>query len=738
MKNADINTAKLNRSRQAALRFPTNRSLTMYFMRGSIAFFAGSAVFACLVSMFDLVIPRLIQWTVDAVIGGNLSSMPSWASGLLGQLGGADYLRAHLWLAAALVAAAALGGAVSRYGFRVSNERGAETLMQRMRDELFSHLLALPYAWIGENSTGDIIQRCTSDIDTIRVFVSEQLTQLLQVSIMVVMSLYFMISIHPKLTAAVAVFIPIMVISSLVFYRLIGEEFETVDSEEARLSAIAQENLTGVRVVRTFGREEFEKTRFEKQNRFYTGHWIRLMRVLAGFWVSGNVIATTRNLTVVVFGVVLCVRGELTAGGMIAFLSYNALMSVPIRQIGRIIADMSKMDVSVERLRYIMNAQAEDAGNDTDSEHFVEKSAGTLAETSVEASTETGVESSAETGEMNGHALQPPMDRDIVFSHVKFRYWDGAPEILRDINMTIRAGSTVGILGATGSGKSTLVQLLDRLWELPADGGSITIGGIDIREIDRGWLRSNIGMVLQEPYLFSRTLGENIAIAMKPERKLATEPEGRFSGPAGDPPAEMTEPDGKGPEGRFSGPAGNPPVQAPAPEGHAIDEHALEKPAETAGKAADSAQKMADEGYVDAEIRRAARIASLDGAIEKFTDGYDTFVGERGVTLSGGQKQRAAIAQMLVRHTPVMIFDDSLSSVDAETDARIRRALRENTGDATVILIAHRITTLRDADEIFVLVDGRIAEQGSHDELVAQGGIYSRVYALQTGAEQAS
>lgn len=213
---------------------------------------------------------------------------------------------------------------------------------------------------------------------------------------------------------------------------------------------------------------------------------------------------------------------------------------------------------------------------------------------------------------------------------------------------------------------------------------------------------------------------------------------GRFSGPTGDPPAEMTEPDGKGPEGRFSGPAGNPPVQATAPEGHAIDEHALEKPAETAGKAADSAQKTADEGYVDAEIRRAARIASLDGAIEKFTDGYDTFVGERGVTLSGGQKQRAAIAQMLVRHTPVMIFDDSLSSVDAETDARIRRALRENTGDATVILIAHRITTLRDADEIFVLDDGRIAEQGSHDELVAQGGIYSRVYALQTGAEQAS
>ena len=712
----------------------------MYFMRGSIVFFAGSAVFACLVSMFDLVIPRLIQWTVDAVIGGNLASLPGWAAGALDQLGGADYLRSHLWLAAALVAGAALGGAVSRYGFRVSNERGAETLMQRMRDELFSHLLALPYAWIGENSTGDIIQRCTSDIDTIRVFVSEQLTHLLQVSIMVVMSLYFMISIHPMLTAAVAVFIPIMVISSLVFYRLIGEEFETVDSEEARLSAIAQENLTGVRVVRTFGREEFEKTRFEKQNRFYTGHWIRLMRVLAGFWVSGNVIATTRNLTVVVFGVVLCVRGELTAGGMIAFLSYNALMSVPIRQIGRIIADMSKMDVSVERLRYIMNAQAEDDGDDTSPKTSVEMSAEPSAETRAEPSpekisepfTEKNAESSAESssgysterGKIRGHGLRPPMNRDIVFFHVKFRYGEGAPEILRDIHMTIRAGSTVGILGATGSGKSTLVQLLDRLWELPADGGSITIGGIDIRDIDRGWLRSNIGMVLQEPYLFSRTLGENIAIAMKPERNPSTAQEGQFAGSFGNRSAEMTEPDGKEPEGRFSGPSGKQPAEMT--ELAELDEKDL-SPKETTA-----------EEYVNEEICRAARIASLDGAIEKFTDGYDTFVGERGVTLSGGQKQRAAIAQMLVRHTPVMIFDDSLSSVDAETDARIRRALRENTGDATVILIAHRITTLRDADEIFVLDDGRIAEHGSHDELVAQGGIYSRVYALQTGAEQVS
>ena len=573
-----INEKKVNMGTETQ-RFPSNRSLIFFFLKGSVRYFAAGAVFACLVALFDLIIPRLIQYTVDAVIGGDLSSIPVWAAGMIARLGGASFLRQNLWLSAAAVAAAALAGALCRYAFKMSNEKGSELFLRRTRNELFRQILSLPYSWLGENSTGDIIQRCTSDVETIRVFVSEQLTSLLHVFILVFMSLYFMISIQPVLTAAAAVFIPIMIISSLIFYGLIGEEFETVDREEGHLSAIAQENLTGVRVVRTFGREKFERERFEKQNTFYTNHWIRLMRVLAAFWVSGNVIATVRNMTVAVFGSVLCVRGELTAGGMIAFLSYNALMSLPVRRIGRVIADMSKTGVSMERLRYIMNALPEDIRDD-----------GSLA-----------------------------------------------PEQ-----------------------------------------GTISIGGVDIRDMDRGWLRRNIGMVLQEPYLFSRTLGDNILIA-KQEGTLRVNPD----------------------ENRD-----------------------------------DTAEKQAEEAAVHdlEELRRAAYISCLDEAVDRFANGYDTFVGERGVTLSGGQKQRAAMAQMLVRRTPIMIFDDSLSAVDAETDARIRRELQKNTSDATVILIAHRITTLRYADEIFVLEKGRIAEHGNHDELLAQGGIYSRVYALQTDA----
>ncbi len=244
------------------------------------------------------------------------------------------------------------------------------------------------------------------------------------------------------------------------------------------------------------------------------------------------------------------------------------------------------------------------------------------------------------------------MHQDIVFDHVSFQYENGTSEILEDISFEVKAGTTVGILGGTGSGKSTLMYLLDRLYELKDGEGSITIGGVDIKDIKSDCLRRNIGMVLQEPYLFSRTLEENIAIAL---------------------------PD--------------------------MDQE---------------------------KVRLAAKVASLDHAIEHFQEGYQTYVGERGVTLSGGQKQRTAIAQMLISQPPIMVFDDSLSAVDAETDAKIRNALKENVGDSTVILIAQRITTLMNADLILVMDNGKIIERGTHDELIQQDGIYKKIYDLQS------
>ena len=638
--------------------FHTKRSLVIYFLKGSLRYFILSIVFASIVSLADLMNPKIIEYTVDSVIGDKPLTAPGFVQKLANAAGGIGFFREHLYLIALLVLGIALLGAVCRYLFMLFDSLGAETFVQKTRDSLFSHIVRLPYAWHSENHTGDIIQRCTSDVETIKLFISEQLMSLFRVVLLIVLSLWFMMRIHVGLALAEALFIPVMVLSSVFFHNKVGAAFEKVDREEGKLSSIAQENLTGVRVVRAFGRETFEQERFMRQNAGYTNLWYHLQFILAAFWTSGNIYATVRNLVVTVMGVAFCVQGSLTAGGFIAFLSYNALISLPVRGLGRVITEMSKAEISIDRLRYIMNAEEEQNGVHTESR-------GTLRAQDSYSVCFRG---------------------DIVFSHVSFTYPGRDHEILHDISFTVPAGKTIGILGSTGSGKTTLLSLLNRLYELPeekeaetagdpcspqqpadavpkqqAEGscdaqpaytGSITIGGIDIREIPLSTLRREIGMVLQEPYLFSRSLAENIGITC--------------------------------------------------------------------------------EDVSREELDRAAGIACLDETIERMPRGYDTFVGERGVTLSGGQRQRAAIAQMLIRKTPVMIFDDALSAVDAETDARIRQKMKEQTDDATVLLVSHRITTLMHADEIIVLDAGHITERGTHDELLAAGGLYARVYELQT------
>lgn len=594
-------------------RFDSKFKLVMYFLEGSKKYFVLFIIFACLVSVLDLINPKIISFTVDTILGDGGTEVPLFVDKVITGVGGIAWLKNNLWVMAVAVIAVALAGALCRYFFSYLNGLASEKLVHNMRNKLFDHILHLPFAWHSENHTGDIIQRCTSDVETIKTFLSEQLTQLFRVVVLLVLALVFMFRMNVKLTMVVIIFIPIIVGYSLFFHTKIGNQFEKVDEEEGKLSAIAQENLTGVRVVRAFGREMYERQRFEKQNAHYTDFWVYLMKLMSAFWTSSDLVSYLQLVSVMVYGTVLCVRGEISVGTFIAFNSYTTIIMWPIRSLGRTIANMSKAGISIDRLRYIMNAETE---VDTD-----------------------------EKTEVNMHG-------DIVFDHVSYQYENGSREILQDISFTVPGGKTVGILGGTGSGKSTLMYLLDRLYDLPEGSGKITIDGVDIKDIPLTELRRNIGMVLQEPYLFSRTLEENIAIATKEARHE--------------------------------------------------------------------------------DVLSASRIASLDHAVSHFKEGYETFVGERGVTLSGGQKQRTAIAQMIIRHAPVMVFDDSLSAVDAETDAMIRKRLKENIAESTVILIAHRITTLMDADEIIVLDNGRIAECGNHRELMEKNGIYRKIYDLQS------
>lgn len=595
---------------------PSGRLLLM-FLDGSKRFFAVSMISSLVLSAIDLVNPQIIRFTVDTVIGKEKSALPGFANRIVDLIGGVPVLRERLWIIAAAITVFALLSAVFRYIQRLYNTKASETLVETVRNLLFAHIERLPFGWHMKNRTGDIIQRCTSDVDTVKEFLSEQLTAILQIVIKVVFSLAVMFSMNAKLALAATMTMPVILLYSAIFGRRIGKHFRECDENEGILSAMAQENLTGVRVVRAFGREEYERERFGKQNDHYTGLWVRLARLLSAFWGMGDFIAGTQALLIMTLGIVSCVKGGMTSGEFIAFVTYNAMLAWPIRRLGRMISEMSKAGISIDRLNYIMSSEEE---KDRDG------------------------------------AGEPDMHGDIVFDDVSFAY-EGCPELLSHISFTARAGKTVGILGGTGSGKSTLMYLLDRLYELPEDGsgGRITIGSTDIKDIKAAYLRKNIGIVLQEPYLFSRTIAENIGI---------------------------TRPD-----------------------------------------------------ITMDEIREASAIACLDDTVTGFSEGYDTFVGERGVTLSGGQKQRAAIARMLTEKTPIMIFDDSLSAVDAETDAAIRAGLDRQLGGATVFLISHRTSTLMNSDLILVLDRGRIAEMGRHDELMAiDGGIYRRIYDIQTSS----
>ncbi len=592
-----------------------NHRLLWRFLKGSKTLFAVSMLASVVSALCDMVSPQIVRIAVDNALGGAApTALPAWVIAQAERLGGFRWLGEHIWVMAAALIAVALVKAAAQYGYRVSNTAAAERLVKTARDSLFSHIERLPYAWHMKHRTGDIIQRCTSDLDTLKNFISQQMTEILRVVILLALSITFMLGMNGRLTLIVLAPVPVIIGYSLVYYRIIGTAFLRCDENEGILSAMAQENLAGVRVVRAFGREKHEQTRFSRQNRFYTDLWMKLAKPMATFWSIGDILSGAQILLTVCFGAVFCVRGEMLAGEYIAFLSYCALMTWPVRMLGRMISEMSKAGVSIDRIAYIMDSEEErDAGA----------------------------------------GAKPDLKGDIEFDGVTFAY-DPEQELLRDIRFTVKGGSTLGILGGTGSGKSTLMLLLSKLYELPKDGGSIRIGGVDIRDIDTAWLRRNIAMVLQEPFLFSRSIEENIAIS--------------------------------------------------------------------------------EENADTAQVRAAARVACMEETVDGFPAGFDTFVGERGVTLSGGQKQRVAIARALMRQAPIMVFDDSLSAVDTETDAKIRAGLSERFAGSTVFLISHRITTLKNADLILVLDHGQIAESGTHEELRRAGGLYQRICEIQEEA----
>lgn len=600
---------------------PKHRKLHLIFrfLQGSKLYFAAAVAASLISTILNALTPQIFRFSIDEVLSVSSENMGNSGNN-------AVYLNSHLWILALMIVGVAIASGIFTYISRTNTARAGENFAKNLRDTLFIHVQKLPMKWHDRNQTGDIIQRCTSDVEVIRGFVVTQLLEVFRTAFLVITSFVMMFSMNAKLSCIVILFVPVVVVYSTVFYRLIAKRFTTADEAEGELSTVVQENATGVRVVRAFGREQFEMERFDKKNNAFARLWIRLGTLSGLYWGIGDLITGLQVIAVIIFGVIEAVNGFISVGEFVAFAAYNSTLVWPIRGLGRILSDMSKAGVSFERVDYIIRSQEEDYGKADE-------------KADVNANKKNGKKNEDSGGKY-----------DISFQHVSFGYEEGK-DVLRDISFTVPQGSTFGILGGTGSGKSTVIQLLSRLYELEENRGSIWIGGREIKDIPIEELRRNIGMVLQEPFLYSRTIRENIAASV--------------------PGASMEE------------------------------------------------------------IRYAAQIACIDDAIMSFPDGYDTLVGERGVTLSGGQKQRIAIARMLLQKAPVMVLDDSLSAVDSQTDYRIRCALKEHMRKATVIIISHRVTSLMGADEILVLNQGKIEERGTHGELIQRNGIYRRIYEIQ-------
>ncbi len=577
---------------------------------GVRGWFALALLCALVGILSGFLMPQVIRFTVDGLLGQSDTSLPAFLQQWLRK---GDIMATLNFCAGATIALALLNG-FGTFASRLSVATSTERFCKALRDKLFRHVQYLPFSWHVATNTGDTIQRCTADLDAVRNFMAVHLLEVIRTALLVSVALGLMFSMNLTLTLVALVFIPVIALYTTIFYRLVGKRFLAADEAEGVLTGVVQENLTGVRVVRAFGRERFEMDRFDRYNENFAGLWIRLGKILAPYWGIGDIATGLQILSVVVVGAVLAANGQITLGEFLVFVTYNQTLAWPIRALGRTLSEMSKTGVSARRLQEILDAKAE---------------------------------------EPEPEAKKPPLATDIRFENVTFAY--GQQPVLQDLSFTIPGGSTFGILGATGSGKSTITYLLNRLYDLGPGLGAIYFGDTEIREIDRNYLRRQVGLVLQEPFLFSKTIGENIAIT-----------------------AEMPDWD---------------------------------------------------------RVHHSAGVAAVDDAISTFANGYDTVVGERGVTLSGGQKQRVAIARTLMLDAPVMVFDDSMSAVDTDTDQKIREALRREKGRSTVILISHRISTLMQADQILVLEDGKMAALGSHAQLIETPGMYKRIYDTQSACE---
>ena len=504
-----------------------------------------------------------------------------------------------------------------RYLMVVLLEHSSQNTLMNLRMRLFTRLQYQDMRFFDIHRTGDLMTRLSADTDWCRHFLAYIDYVAVDSIVMFVSSSIYLFSVNWKLALAMVCVTPLLMIITKVYSKGARRMFVDMRDKMSDMNAKAQENIAANRVVKAFAREEYEENRFDERSRAFRDANLDINKRWLSFYPFIEVLANAMTLLTVFFGGYLMITDGMTAGELTIFTQLAWTLSVPMRQLGNLLNDWQ---------RFI-----------TCSNKVME----------IEVSRPEIVDSSCAVN--HDH-----IEGAISFDHVSFAYPDDNVPVLRDVSFTIPAGKTAAVLGGTGSGKSTMMYLLQRLYTPTS--GKITIGGVDIQQIDRKYLRAHVGLILQEPFLYSKSIRENVGIT--------------------------------------------------APEQEAE------------------------------RIEHAADIASASGFIAKADKGWETVVGERGVTLSGGQKQRIAIARTLLKDNNILIFDDSLSAVDTETDAQIRAALRHEQKDVTTLIISHRVTTLSQADLILVLENGQITQQGTHAELCSQPGLYQRINSIQNALEE--
>lgn len=531
---------------------------------------------------------------------------------------GSSLTQTFLWIGLGFVLLAFVEGGFAFLSGRLAAYT-AEGITRRLRDFLFDHIQRLSFTYHSQTPTGDLIERVTSDVDALRRFFSEQAIGVGRIVLLFFINWAAILYLNLKLGFLSVIVIPFMLWVSVWFFKRVTKAYEEYQAQEAVLSTTLQENLTGVRVVKAFARQDYEKDKFEKDNwaKYLKGKILLLMHSL--FWPLSDIVLGAQMLFGYIYGAFMVINNEITIGDYVAYVGLVVWLIFPIRNLGRSIVQTSTGMVSYARLMDITKQVREPLTDGT---------------------------------------IQPtgPVRGDIEFKDVSFMYSDGTHNVIKDVSFHIKPGQSIALLGSTGSGKTSLVNLLPRFHDYTS--GSILLDDVELKEYSRKYLREQIGIVQQEPFLFSRSIRENILYGVG--RKVSQE-----------------------------------------------------------------------------EIESAAQAAAIHDVILTFPDGYNTIVGEKGVTLSGGQKQRVTIARTILKNPRILILDDSTSAIDTETEAAIRKALNDLMQNRTTFIIAHRIQSVMKADLILVLDKGEVIQKGNHEGLLKQsGGMYRKVYDIQTKIDE--